>query len=315
MDWTQFHKLAICLLDWLLYNEFDECSKSLISYLEHTSRAPFFPNNNKDLCLRLLNYRHKREIDKNKQLVLQTQAKGIFDELQIAANADSDVFCCLSKIDYPFLSKMVSLGPSTFDSVMLKADVNSLFNCLYKCTTHLEIGDTKTATSFAHEACSILLTKLSSNEHLRKSNNDGKNSTNFRRLITKIKAKRQIPNVQCEGRRNSSVNEMIGRESVALSTQRTINTSQCLFSQSQTDLESTSEEELAILTHHTSDRYSPTVFEKNMNARQAGTSQPIGLKRGSPNLTKYSPKKSPKKSSKNTIYSAVATICPPRKLL
>lgn len=58
-------------------------------------------------------------------------------ELQIAANADSDVFCCLSKIDYPFLSKMVSLGPSTFDSVMLKADVNSLFNCLYKCTTHL----------------------------------------------------------------------------------------------------------------------------------------------------------------------------------
>ena len=51
----------------------------------------------------------------------------------------------------------------------------------------LEIGDVTNAKAFANEACSIVLTKLCSNGHLRKPNCEEEKLTSFKKLINWIK--------------------------------------------------------------------------------------------------------------------------------
>ena len=59
--------------------DFDESAQDLLSYLDGTSNSKFYPKNNKELCLRLLHYRHKRETNETAKIILQNQAKNIFN--------------------------------------------------------------------------------------------------------------------------------------------------------------------------------------------------------------------------------------------
>jgi len=273
MEWGQAHRLATLLLDWLLHNDFHVAARNLLKYFQESTDSTFYPVQQTELCLRLLHFRHRNTDDADFKADLEKEAAELFQQLDLPEPWES--FQSINRLKEPFLTKLVSLGPSSFDQILFQPEVTSVLDILYKCVVNLEIGDGANATKCANEACSVVLARLSRRQFQSPRSKSRNRETNFQRLLAKLKQKK------CPTPEGTSLTG---------------------------DILESSDTETARSSSTVFDKY----MQARAEDRGGNPETILATKRLSPNKLLTSPKKSPKRSSR-TLYSTVATIRP-RKL-